>query len=187
MAVETVEKSEKWRICWFFFQQRDCWICVEKLKVHYSFWKVERLWSWKEKLVENFVENSKEMERQKFFKKSHVETVETKNRIFVENGLGKIPDTQKNSQNFGRFCFSTNCGKRCWKSSESLWKTVKMAWNRLNFFAEIGTFFEKKRALQTQSGCILWNMQPFFQNRKSEICLHKMEKWGKKKRQSICL
>lgn len=27
-----------------------------------------------------------------------------------------------------------------------------MAWNRLNFFAEIGTFFEKKRALQTQSG-----------------------------------
>ena len=55
------------------------------------------------------------------------------------------------------------------------------------FFAEIGTFFEKKRALQTQSGCILWNMQPFFQNRKSEICLHKMEKWGKKKRQSVCL
>lgn len=51
------------------------------------------------------MENSKKMERQKFFKKSHVETVETKNRIFVENGLGKIPDTQKNSQNFGDFVF----------------------------------------------------------------------------------
>lgn len=66
---------------------------VEKLKLRYSFWKVERLWSWKEKLVENFVENSRKIERQKIFKNSNVETVETENRIFVENWLGKISVT----------------------------------------------------------------------------------------------
>lgn len=154
---------------------------MEKLNSHYSFWKVERLWSWKEKLVENFVENSRKIERQKFFKNPHVETVETENRIFVENWLGKISDTQKNFRNFGNFRLSTNCGKRCWKSSESLWKTAKMAWNRHIFFAEISTFFEKKRALQTQSGCILWNMQPFFKtgNRKF-VCI----KWKNEARKT---
>ena len=104
-----------------------------------------------------------------------------------KTGWERFPTPRKISEISGDFRLSTNCGKHCWKSSESLWKTAKAAWNRHIFFAEIGTFFEKKRALQTQSGCILWNMQPFFQNRKSEICLHKMEKWGKKKRQSVCL
>ena len=66
---------------------------VEKLKLHYSFWKVERLWSWKEKLVENFVENSMKIERQKIFKNPNVETVEKENRIFVENWLEKISVT----------------------------------------------------------------------------------------------
>ena len=75
--------------------------------------KVERLWSWKEKLVENFVENSRKIEWQKFFKNPHVETVETENRIFVENWLGKISDTQKNFRNFGRFL-----------SFHKLWKTL---------------------------------------------------------------
>ena len=97
----------------FFFQQCNCWMRVEKLNPHYSFWKVERLWSWKEKLVENFVENSRKIEWQKFFKNPHVETVETENRIFVENWLGKISDTQKNFRNFGRFL-----------SFHKLWKTL---------------------------------------------------------------
>lgn len=65
------------------------------------------------------MENSKKMERQKFFKKSHVETVETKNRIFVENGLGKIPDTQKNFRNFGRF-----------PPFHKLWKTLLKAFGK---------------------------------------------------------
>ena len=96
------------------------------------------------------MENSRKIERQKFFKNPHVETVETENRIFVENWLGKISDTQKNFRNFGNFRLSS-------------------------------TFFEKKRALQTQSGCILWNMQPFFKtgNRKF-VCI----KWKNEARKT---
>ena len=48
-----------------------------------------------------------EIERQNFFKNPHVETVETENRIFVENWLGKISEIS------GDFRLSTNCGKRC--------------------------------------------------------------------------
>lgn len=117
----------------------------------------------------------------KIFKNPHVETVETENRIFVENWLGKISDTQKNFRNFGRFL-----------SFHKLWKTLlkvfgKSVENRKNglksahFCAEISTFFEKKRALQTQSGCILWNMQPFFKtgNRKF-VCI----KWKNEARKN---
>ncbi len=84
------------------------------------------------------MENSKKMERQKFFKKSYVETVETENRIFVENGLGKIPDTQKNSRNFGRFF-----------PFHKLWKTLlkvfgKSVENRKNGL-ESAHFFRRNR------------------------------------------
>ena len=108
-AVETVEKSEKWRICRFFFQQCNCWMRVEKLNPYYSFWKVERLWSWKEKLVENFVENSRKIERQKFFKNPHVETVETENRIFHKlwktllKVFGKSVENRKNGLKSAHF------------------------------------------------------------------------------------
>lgn len=56
------------------------------------------------------------IERQKIFKNPNVETVETENRIFVENWLGKISDTQKNFRNFGQF-----------PSFHKLWKTLLKA------------------------------------------------------------
>ena len=107
---------------------------MENLKAHYSFWKVERLWSWKEKLVENFVENLRKLKRQKTFKNSHVETVETEKGIFVENGLEEIPDTPKNCRNFGAIL-----------SFHKLWKTLlktfgKSVENRKSGFASAKFF-----------------------------------------------
>ena len=93
-----------------------------------------------------------------------------------KTGWERFPIPRKISEISGDFVFPQIVEN----AVESLRKVCGKPQKRLGigtfFLSEIGTFFEKKRALQTQSGCILWNMQPFFQNRKSEICLHKMEK-----------